>query len=42
MLVLRFEADSNDRLAEIKTLVEGRLKQIMAEVGAPPPKLAAH
>jgi len=42
VLVLRFEADSNDRLAEIKTLVEGRLAQIMADVGAPPPKIAAH
>jgi phosphomannomutase/phosphoglucomutase len=42
VLVLRFEADSNDRLAEIKALVEGRLAQIMSDVGAPPPKLAAH
>ena len=42
VLVLRFEADSNDRLAQIKTLVEDRLKQIMAEVGAPPPEIAAH
>ena len=42
VLVLRFEADSSDRLAEIKALVEGRLTQIMAEVGAPPPKVAAH
>jgi phosphomannomutase/phosphoglucomutase len=42
VLVLRFEADSNDRLAEIKALVEGRLAQIMADVGAPPPKIAAH
>ena len=42
VLVLRFEADSTERLAEIKTLVEGRLAQIMAEVGAPPPKVAAH
>ena len=42
VLVLRFEADSNDRLAQIKTLVEDRLKQIMAEVGAPPPQVAAH
>ena len=42
VLVLRFEADSDDRLAEIKTLVEGRLAQIMAEVGAPPPRVAAH
>ena len=42
VLVLRFEADSNDRLAEIQALVEGRLTQIMAEVGAQPPKAAAH
>jgi phosphomannomutase/phosphoglucomutase len=42
VLVLRFEADSNERLAEIKALVEGRLAQIMADVGAPPPKIAAH
>jgi phosphomannomutase/phosphoglucomutase len=42
VLVLRFEADSNERLAEIKELVEGRLTQILAEVGAPPPKIAAH
>jgi phosphomannomutase/phosphoglucomutase len=42
VLVLRFEADSNERLEEIKGLVEGRLTQILAEVGAPPPKIAAH
>jgi phosphomannomutase/phosphoglucomutase len=42
VLVLRFEADSNDRLAQIQSLVEGRLAQIMADVGAPPPKVAAH
>jgi len=42
VLVLRFEADSNDRLAQIQSLVEGRLKQIMSDVGAPPPKAAAH
>jgi phosphomannomutase/phosphoglucomutase len=42
VLVLRFEADNNDRLAEIKALVEGRLAQIMAEMGAPPPQIAAH
>jgi phosphomannomutase/phosphoglucomutase len=42
VLVLRFEADSATRLAEIKALVEGRLAAIMAEVGAPPPELAAH
>jgi phosphomannomutase/phosphoglucomutase len=42
VLVLRFEADSNERLAEIQALVEGRLTAIMAEVGAPPPKGAAH
>ena len=37
VLVLRFEADSNARLGEIQALVEGRLEQIMTEVGAPPP-----
>jgi phosphomannomutase/phosphoglucomutase len=42
VLVLRFEADSAGRLAEIQTLVEGRLAQIMADVGAPPPVAAAH
>jgi len=42
VLVLRFEADSNERLAQIQTLVEGRLTQIMADVGAPPPRAAAH
>ena len=42
VLVLRFEADSNDRLAHIKSLVEGRLNEILAELGAPPPKVAAH
>jgi hypothetical protein len=42
VLVLRFEADSNDRLALIKARVEERLTAIMAELGAPPPKLAAH
>ena len=42
VLVLRFEADTPARLAEIQTLVEGRLAQIMADVGAPPPAAAAH
>ena len=42
VLVLRFEADSNERLAQIKELVEARLTQIMADVGAPPPRVAAH
>jgi phosphomannomutase/phosphoglucomutase len=42
VLVLRFEADSELRLAEIKALVEGRLAEIMAEVGAPPPMAASH
>jgi phosphomannomutase/phosphoglucomutase len=42
VLVLRFEADTAKRLAEIQTLVEGRLAQIMADVGAPPPVAAAH
>ena len=42
VLVLRFEADNNERLAEIKALVEGRLAQIMSEMGAPPPQIAAH
>jgi phosphomannomutase/phosphoglucomutase len=42
VLVLRFEADSAARLHEIQTLVEARLAAIMAEVGAPPPELAAH
>jgi phosphomannomutase/phosphoglucomutase len=42
VLVLRFEAESNERLAQIKELVEARLTQIMADVGAPPPRVAAH
>jgi phosphomannomutase / phosphoglucomutase len=42
VLVLRFEADNNERLAEMKALVEGRLAQIMSEMGAPPPQIAAH
>jgi len=42
VLVLRFEADGTERLAQIKALVEGRLAQIMADVGAPPSKVAAH
>jgi phosphomannomutase / phosphoglucomutase len=33
VLVLRFEADSGQRLAEIQALVEGRIQQIIAEVG---------
>jgi phosphomannomutase/phosphoglucomutase len=33
VLVLRFEADSPARLAEIQALVEGRIAQIIAEVG---------
>jgi phosphomannomutase/phosphoglucomutase len=37
VLVMRFEADSAQRLAEIKALMEGRLRQIIADVtGAPP------
>jgi phosphomannomutase/phosphoglucomutase len=32
VLVLRFEADSPKRLAEIQTLVEGRIAQIIAEL----------
>jgi hypothetical protein len=36
VLVLRFEGDSAQRLAEIQSVVEGRLAAIMAEVGAPP------
>jgi phosphomannomutase/phosphoglucomutase len=42
VLVLRFEADSDARLAEIKTLVEGRLNEILTELGATTPKVAAH
>jgi len=42
VLVLRFEADSDKRLAEIKNLVESRLKQIMSDLGAPPPEDATH
>jgi phosphomannomutase/phosphoglucomutase len=42
VLVLRFEADSAKRLGEIQSLVEGRLKQIMADLGAPPPQDANH
>jgi phosphomannomutase / phosphoglucomutase len=42
VLVLRFEADSPGRLAEIQGLVEKRLEAIMAEAGAPPPTLATH
>jgi phosphomannomutase / phosphoglucomutase len=36
VLVMRFEADGPARLAEIKTLMEGRLRQIIAEVSAGP------
>jgi phosphomannomutase/phosphoglucomutase len=32
VLVMRFEADSPERLAEIKALMEGRLRQIIADV----------
>jgi phosphomannomutase/phosphoglucomutase len=42
VLVLRFEADGTERLAQIKALVEDRLSQIMSEVGAPPPRIATH
>jgi phosphomannomutase/phosphoglucomutase len=42
VLVLRFEADTPARLGEIQALVEGRLAEIMREVGAPPPAPAAH
>jgi phosphomannomutase/phosphoglucomutase len=42
VLVLRFEADSNARLDDIQKLVQGRLEQIMADMGAPPPAVAAH
>ena len=31
-----------ERLVEIQMLVEGRLAQIMSEMGAPPPEIAAH
>jgi phosphomannomutase/phosphoglucomutase len=42
VLVLRFEADTPARLGEIQALVEGRLAEIMREVGAPPPVPATH
>jgi phosphomannomutase/phosphoglucomutase len=42
VLVLRFEADSPERLARIRDEVEGKLTQIIAEVGAPPPSEATH
>jgi phosphomannomutase/phosphoglucomutase len=42
VLVLRFEADTPARLVEIQGLVEGRLAEIMREVGAPPPVPASH
>ena len=34
VLVMRFEADGPERLAEIKSLMEGRLRQIIADVTA--------
>jgi len=34
VLVMRFEADGPERLAEIKALMEGRLRQIIADVTA--------
>jgi phosphomannomutase / phosphoglucomutase len=34
VLVMRFEADGPQRLAEIKALMEGRLRQIIADVSA--------
>jgi phosphomannomutase/phosphoglucomutase len=34
VLVMRFEADGPHRLAEIKELMEGRLRQIIADVTA--------
>src|SRR4051812_36432185 len=37
VLVMRFEADGPQRLAEIKTLMEGRLRQIIADVTAANP-----
>jgi len=36
VLVMRFEADGPQRLAEIKGLMEGRLRQIIADVTAAP------
>ena len=34
VLVMRFEADSEARLAEIRALVEGRVRTIIGEIGA--------
>jgi phosphomannomutase/phosphoglucomutase len=42
VLVLRFEADTPERLATIRLEMEGRLSQIIVEVGAPPPTEATH
>jgi len=42
VLVLRFEADTPERLAKIRSEMEGRLSQIIVEVGAPPPTEATH
>jgi hypothetical protein len=39
---MRFEADSAARLGEIQSLVEGRLAQIIKDVGGPPPPASAH
>ncbi len=35
VLVMRFEADGPERLAEIQALMEGRMRQIIADVTAP-------
>ena len=35
ILVLRFEAVTESRLAEIRSLVEGRVATIIAELGGP-------
>ena len=40
VLVMRFEADGPQRLAEIKALMEGRLRQIIADVTAATRKLS--
>jgi phosphomannomutase / phosphoglucomutase len=42
VLVLRFEADSPERLARIRSEMEGRISQIIMDVGAPPPTEATH
>jgi phosphomannomutase/phosphoglucomutase len=34
LLVLRFEADSPERLEEIRTEVEGKVRDVMSAVGA--------